>query len=327
MYHGCDVWLNNPRRPLEACGTSGMKAALNGALNCCILDGWWDECYDGEQRLGDRLGRRRRRHRPTRPARGDQPVRAARARDRAAVLRPRRRRRAGRLDRQDEGQLALARPVRHRGAHGARLHHRALRAGRGQRDDDARRRRRTRARRWPPGSSTSSTAWAEVKVRRHRRRHRCRSRGRRSETCVRMSSSAASTPPRSRCRRCTDPIDSAGSFVDTPASGHLVARPATARSRATYAVGEAGPYGVTVRAIPRHERPDQPDGDGPGRLGRLDPLGRLRAGELGLAGAVLQEAAHADLAVVGVEHALEQVPLQLQRRPAAARRGRRRPPA
>src|SRR3954447_26167127 len=48
MYQGCDVWLNNPRRPLEACGTSGEKAALNGALNCSILDGWWDEMYDGE---------------------------------------------------------------------------------------------------------------------------------------------------------------------------------------------------------------------------------------------------------------------------------------
>jgi len=48
MYHGCDVWLNNPRRPQEACGTSGMKAALNGQLNLSVLDGWWDECYDGE---------------------------------------------------------------------------------------------------------------------------------------------------------------------------------------------------------------------------------------------------------------------------------------
>ena len=48
LTQGADVWLNNPRRPLEACGTSGMKAALNGGLNCSILDGWWDECYNGE---------------------------------------------------------------------------------------------------------------------------------------------------------------------------------------------------------------------------------------------------------------------------------------
>ena len=47
MYQGCDLWLNTPRRPLEACGTSGEKAALNGALNCSVRDGWWDECYDG----------------------------------------------------------------------------------------------------------------------------------------------------------------------------------------------------------------------------------------------------------------------------------------
>ncbi|MCU1669656.1 MAG: glgP [Blastococcus sp.] len=48
LYWGCDVWLNNPLRPLEACGTSGMKAALNGGLNLSIRDGWWDEWYDGQ---------------------------------------------------------------------------------------------------------------------------------------------------------------------------------------------------------------------------------------------------------------------------------------
>jgi starch phosphorylase len=47
LYWGCDVWLNNPTRPLEACGTSGMKSALNGGLNLSIRDGWWDEYYDG----------------------------------------------------------------------------------------------------------------------------------------------------------------------------------------------------------------------------------------------------------------------------------------
>ena len=45
MIQGCDVWLNTPRRPLEASGTSGMKAALNGCIHCSISDGWWDEAY------------------------------------------------------------------------------------------------------------------------------------------------------------------------------------------------------------------------------------------------------------------------------------------
>ncbi len=48
LFPGCDVWLNNPLRPLEACGTSGMKAAINGGLNLSVLDGWWDEMYDGD---------------------------------------------------------------------------------------------------------------------------------------------------------------------------------------------------------------------------------------------------------------------------------------
>ncbi|MDB1088295.1 alpha-glucan family phosphorylase [Streptomyces sp. ACA25] len=48
LYAGCDVWLNNPLRPLEACGTSGMKAALNGCLNLSVRDGWWDEWCDSD---------------------------------------------------------------------------------------------------------------------------------------------------------------------------------------------------------------------------------------------------------------------------------------
>jgi starch phosphorylase len=47
LVQGVDVWLNNPRRPLEASGTSGQKVVLNGGLNCSVLDGWWAEAYDG----------------------------------------------------------------------------------------------------------------------------------------------------------------------------------------------------------------------------------------------------------------------------------------
>ncbi|MGA2174498.1 MAG: alpha-glucan family phosphorylase [Verrucomicrobiota bacterium] len=47
MVSGCDIWLNNPRRPLEASGTSGQKAGCHGCLNLSIMDGWWREGYDG----------------------------------------------------------------------------------------------------------------------------------------------------------------------------------------------------------------------------------------------------------------------------------------
>jgi len=55
MVQGVDVWLNTPRRPHEASGTSGMKAAANGVLNCSTLDGWWDEAYSPE--VGFAIGR------------------------------------------------------------------------------------------------------------------------------------------------------------------------------------------------------------------------------------------------------------------------------
>lgn len=55
MVQGCDVWLNNPIRGLEASGTSGMKAAANGSVHCSVLDGWWDEGFDPE--VGFAIGR------------------------------------------------------------------------------------------------------------------------------------------------------------------------------------------------------------------------------------------------------------------------------
>ena len=120
MLHGCDVWLNNPRRPLEACGTSGMKAALNGVLNCSILDGWWDECYDGTNGWAiasadddpdlDRRDEREATSLFGLLEREIVPLFYDRDADGIPVA----------MDRQDEGQLAIARAVRHRGAHGAR---------------------------------------------------------------------------------------------------------------------------------------------------------------------------------------------------------------
>ncbi|MFV0421887.1 alpha-glucan family phosphorylase [Oleidesulfovibrio sp.] len=57
LVSGCDIWLNNPRRPLEACGTSGMKAMLNGVLQLSTLDGWWDEAYEPDNSLGWAIGK------------------------------------------------------------------------------------------------------------------------------------------------------------------------------------------------------------------------------------------------------------------------------
>ena len=56
MTQGVDLWLNNPRRPREASGTSGQKVAMNGGLNCSTLDGWWLEGYRREALAGWAVG-------------------------------------------------------------------------------------------------------------------------------------------------------------------------------------------------------------------------------------------------------------------------------
>ena len=109
LVRGCDLWINVPRPPLEASGTSGMKVAVNGGLQLSVLDGWWAEGYDGCERLGaGRLDRRRPR-RPGRPPRR-RAVPAARGRDHARVLRPRRGRDPGGVGRAGEALDADAHP-------------------------------------------------------------------------------------------------------------------------------------------------------------------------------------------------------------------------
>ena len=90
LVSGCDVWVNLPRRPMEASGTSGMKATFNGALQLSVLDGWWAEAYDGANGWaipGDEGDD------PTRRRRDAALLRPARARGDPALLRPGRGRR------------------------------------------------------------------------------------------------------------------------------------------------------------------------------------------------------------------------------------------
>ncbi len=122
---GCDVWINVPQPPLEASGTSGMKAALNGSLNLSVLDGWWVEGYDGENgwaidgEVDADQDAQDARHADARP-------RADRARGRAVLLRARRGGRAPALGRaharrDPDGGAALHRAPHARGLRGAAL--------------------------------------------------------------------------------------------------------------------------------------------------------------------------------------------------------------
>ena len=104
LVHGVDVWINTPRRPWEASGTSGMKVLVNGGLNLSELDGWWAEAYapDVGWALGDGL------EHESDPAwdasRGRAALRSARERDHPRVLRPRRAGHPPPLDRPGAGE-------------------------------------------------------------------------------------------------------------------------------------------------------------------------------------------------------------------------------
>ena len=164
LYWGCDVWLNNPLRPLEACGTSGMKAALNGGLNLSIRDGWWDEWFDGQNgwAIPTADGVEDPDRRDEVEARAiyellEQP-------GAAAVLRDRPRRRARPLGRDGAAHAARDRPQGARDAHGARLRAGAVRAGRRLGPGDGRRRVRARRARRPGGGRTCCTTGTTVRV-------------------------------------------------------------------------------------------------------------------------------------------------------------------
>ena len=129
LVQGVDVWINTPRRPWEASGTSGMKVLVNGGLNLSELDGWWAEAYTPEVGLGAgrRPGARRRSRLGRRRGRGA--LRAAGTRGDPRVLRPRRTGHPHGLGRADAREHGAADAALFRQPHRARIHRAALPAG------------------------------------------------------------------------------------------------------------------------------------------------------------------------------------------------------
>ena len=249
MLHGCDVWLNNPRRPLEACGTSGMKAALNGVLNCSILDGWWDECFDGHNGWA-----------------------IASADDDADI------------DRRDQREATslfglLEREIiplfYDRGADGVPVEWinrmKANWCSLGPFVTAARMVREYTSTLYEPAAASATTMLdnhsARGRALAHWKQHVNRSWPEVKVVDLDLDTSAAHegdqrvVHARVELGALNDgevtvqalhgPIDSAGSFIATPATVTLLPTGNSA-FEGTYPVGEAGPYGVTVRAIPHH---------------------------------------------------------------------------
>jgi starch phosphorylase len=249
MLHGCDVWLNNPRRPLEACGTSGMKAALNGVLNCSILDGWWDECYDGTNgwaiaSADDDANIDRRDQREATSLFGlleREIVPLFYDRDRNGIP-------VEWIQKMKDNWCTLgpfvtaARMVRE---YTSELYEPAAASAKAMLDD-----RSARGKALAHWKQHVLDAWADVKV---------------VDLDVDTSSAHEGDQRAVRARvelgvldagevtveALHGPIDSTGSFIATPATVTL-APTGDGTFEGTYEVGEAGPYGVTVRAVPHH---------------------------------------------------------------------------
>ena len=129
LVQGVDVWINTPRRPWEACGTSGMKVLVNGGINLSELDGWWAEAYTPEvgwalgdgQEHGDDPGLGRCRSRRA--------LRPARTRGDPGVLYPRRERHSHRMGQADAGKHGAVDAALFREPRGARIHGATLSPG------------------------------------------------------------------------------------------------------------------------------------------------------------------------------------------------------
>ena len=129
LVQGVDVWINTPRRPWEACGTSGMKVLVNGGINLSELDGWWAEAYTPEVgwALGD--GQEHGDDPAWDAVEADGALRAARAGGDPGVLYPRRERHSHRMGQADAGKHGAVDTALLRQPHGARIHRAALPPG------------------------------------------------------------------------------------------------------------------------------------------------------------------------------------------------------
>ncbi|HSB86421.1 MAG TPA: alpha-glucan family phosphorylase [Ilumatobacteraceae bacterium] len=249
MLHGCDVWLNNPRRPFEACGTSGMKAALNGVLNCSILDGWWDECYDGSNGWAiasadddPDVGRRDQREATSLFGLLEREI-VPLFYDRDSNNVP-----VQWIDKMKDNWRSLgpfvtaARMVRD---YTSELYEPAAGSATQLLRDDA-----ARGRALAQWKQRVAQCWPQVKILDLDIDDTPAHEGDQRTVRVQLELGGL-TPDEVTVQALHGQIDSAGSFVGIPKSVPLPAI-GDATFDGTYTVGEAGPYGVTVRAIPQH---------------------------------------------------------------------------